>query len=64
LLEIFGKARYHNEDFVLLDLEFFDKDIDQASEVDVLRWRHLEEFSHVEEHTGFLKFREVLALKC
>lgn len=50
LLDVLGQTGDHNEDFVLIDLELLDKDIDQASQSLMLSWTHLEKLRDVEEH--------------
>lgn len=63
LLNVFAQARDNNEDLILIHLELFDENVDQASQVLVLAGRHLEKLRYVEEHRAFLELWEVLALQ-
>ena len=62
LLDVLAQTRDNNEDFVLVHLELLDENIDQATQVLMLSWLHLEELGHIEKHRTLLQVRKVLSL--
>jgi len=50
LLNVFGQARYNNENLVLFHVQLFNEDVNETTEVLVHVGGHLEQLGDVEEH--------------